>query len=99
MVAHFEGDNRPVTFQGRGIALGGIPVGLALDVPHDLNPTPETPHTLTSSDLSSIFPRGIPLGVVKDLGEGEQGLFKSGNVVLNLSLNQLTEVTILVPRQ
>ena len=42
MVAHFEGDDRPVTFQGRGIALGGIPVGLALDVPHDLNPTPET---------------------------------------------------------
>ena len=99
MVAHFEGDDRPVTFQGRGIALGGIPVGLALDVPHDLNPTPETPHTLTSSDLSSIFPRGIPLGVVKDLGEGEEGLFKSGNVALNLSLNQLTEVTILLPRQ
>ena len=99
MVAHFEGDDRPVTFQGSGIALGGTPVGLALDVPHDLTPTPEKPHALISSDLSSIFPRGIPLGVVKDLGEGEEGLFKSGNVTLDLSLNQLMEVTVLVPRQ
>jgi rod shape-determining protein MreC len=99
MVAHFEGDDRPVTFQGSGIALGGIPVGLALDVPHDLTPTPEKPHTLISSDLSAIFPRGVPLGVVKDLGEGEEGLFKSGNVTLDLSLNQLMEVTVLVPRQ
>ena len=99
MVAHFEGDDRPVTFQGRGIALGGTPVGLALDVPHDLSPTPSTPHSLMSSDLSSIFPRGIPLGIVKDLGEGEEGLFKSGNVILDLSLNQLMEVTVLVPRQ
>jgi len=99
MVAHFAGDDRPVTFQGSGIALGGRSVGLALDVPHDLTPTPEKPQTLISSDLSSIFPRGIPLGVVKDLGEGDEGLFKSGNVSLGLSLNQLMEVTVLVPRQ
>jgi rod shape-determining protein MreC len=99
MVAHFEGDDRPVTFQGSGIALGGTPVGLALDVPHDLTPTPEKPHTLISSDLSAIFPRGVPLGVVKDLGDGEEGLFKSGNVTLDLSLNQLMEVTVLVPHQ
>lgn len=99
MVAHFVGDDRPVTFQGSGIALGGTPVGLALDVPHDMTPTPEKPQTLISSDLSSIFPRGIPLGVVQDLGDGDEGLFKSGNVSLGLSLNQLMEVTVLVPRQ
>ena len=99
MVAHFEGDDRPVTFQGNGIAMGGTPVGLALDVPHDLSPTPETPHALVSSDLSSIFPRGIPLGFVTNLGEGEEGLFKSGKVNLDFSLNQLMEVTILVPRK
>lgn len=99
MVAHFEGDDRPVTFQGSGIALGGTPIGLAFDVPHDLTPTSEKPQTLISSDLSGIFPKGIPLGIVKDLGEGEEGLFKSGNVTLDFSLNQLMEVTVLIPRQ
>ena len=97
IVAHFEGDDRPVTFQGNGIAPGGTPFGVALDVPHDLEPTPENPLMLMSSDLGGTLPQGIPIGIVENLNGGEDGLFKSGNVILDPKLNQVQEVTILVP--
>jgi rod shape-determining protein MreC len=98
IVAHFEGDDRPVTFQGNGIAVGGTPLGVALDVPHDLAPTPENPLVLVSSDLGGTLPHGIPVGMIEHLDGGEDGLFKSGNVILDPKLNQVQEVTILVPR-
>lgn len=98
IVAHFKGDDRPVTFQGNGIAPGGTPFGLALDVPHDLSPTPENPLQLMSSDLGGSLPEGIPIGIVENLTGGEDGLFKSGNVILDSKLIQVQEVTILVPR-
>jgi rod shape-determining protein MreC len=98
IVAHFEGDDRPVTFQGNGIAVGGSPLGVALDVPHDLAPTPENPLILVSSDLGGSLPHGIRVGMIERLSGGEDGLFKSGNVILDPKLNQVQEVTILVPR-
>ena len=98
IVAHFEGDDRPVTFQGTGIAVGGTPLGVALDVPHDLAPTPESPLILLSSDLGGTLPHGIRVGMIENLSGGEDGLFKSGNVILDPKLNQVQEVTILVPR-
>lgn len=98
IVAHFQGDDRPVTFQGNGIAFGGQPYGLALDVPHDLEPKNGQPLSLVSSDLSGIFPRGMPIGKVLNLNGGEDGLFKSGSVTLNKQINQVYEVTILLPR-
>ena len=98
IVAHFEGDDRPVTFQGNGIAVGGSPLGVALDVPHDLAPTPENPLILVSSDLGGSLPHGIRIGMIERLSGGEDGLFKSGDVILDPKLNQVQEVTILVPR-
>ena len=98
IVAHFDGDDRPVTFQGNGIAVGGSPLGVALDVPHDLAPTPENPLILVSSDLGGSLPHGIRIGMIERLSGGEDGLFKSGNVILDPKLNQVQEVTILVPR-
>lgn len=98
IVAHFEGDDRPVTFQGNGIAPGGTPFGIAIDVPHDIQPSLENPLILMSSDLGGTLPQGIPIGIVESLTGGEDGLFKSGNVILDPKLNQVQEVTILVPR-
>ena len=34
-MAHFQGDDRPVTFQGNGILVGGQPLGNVWDVPHE----------------------------------------------------------------
>ncbi|MEC9122521.1 MAG: rod shape-determining protein MreC, partial [Verrucomicrobiota bacterium] len=59
---------------------------------------PENPLQLMSSDLGGSLPEGIPIGIVENLTGGEDGLFKSGNVILDSKLIQVQEVTILVPR-
>ena len=98
IVAHFQGDNRPITFQGIGIAGGGSPRGIASGIPHDLIANPDTPLNLVSSSLGGTFPQGIPIGKIHKLDGGEDGLFKSGKVMLDPDLSQAREVTILVPR-
>ena len=95
IVAHFEGDERPVTFQGNGIQIGGFPSGLVLDVPQDLTASKQKPLQLITSSLGQTFPQGIPIGKVFELEGGEDGVFKTGNVILNKSLSSVREITIL----
>ena len=95
IAARFEGDDRPVTFQGNGIMPGGKAQGLVMDVPQDLHASKETPLTLTTSSLGANFPEGIPIGKVFELEGGEDGLFKIGQVTLNEDLSSILEVTVL----
>ena len=95
IIAHFEGDTRPITFQGNGIGFGGKPQGLVTDVPHDISVSPEKPLSIVTSNLGGNFPQGIPIGTVHELEEGGNGLFKAGKVLLNRKLNEIREVAIL----
>lgn len=95
IVGHFLGDERPVTFQGNGIDLGGQPNGLVFDVPHDIKPTKNRPLKLVSSSLGGNYPKGIPIGTVFKLEGGEDGLFQSGKVILDSRINEIHEVTVL----
>ena len=95
IVAHFLNDNRPVTFRGHGIEFGGKPQGFVSDVPHDIRPTNEKPLQLVTSHLGWTFPHGIKIGLVYNLEEGGNGLFKTGKVLLNEKLNEILEVTVL----
>ena len=97
IAAHFEGDKRPVTFQGGGIPPGGNPFGIVRNVPHDLSPTPQKPLSLLTSPLGETFPEGIVIGVVSQLEGGTDGLFKSGRVELDARLGSIREVTALLP--
>lgn len=97
VVAHFDGDDRPVTFQGDGISVGGAPRGIVSDVPHDLIASEQAPLILKSSSLSGNYPNGLKIGEVRQLVGGEDGLFKRGQVLLNPQIGQITEVTILLP--
>ena len=97
VVAHFDGDDRPVTFQGDGIALGGTPRGIVTDVPHDLIASEQAPLILKSSSLSGNYPNGLKIGKVHLLEGGEDGLFKRGQVLLDPQLGHITEVTVLLP--
>ena len=99
IAAHFEGDDRPVTYQGGGIPIGGKPFGIVRNVPHDLAPTPEAPLRLLTSSLGETFPDGIIIGKVMQLEGGEDGLFKSGKVWLDERLGRIREVTTLMPRE
>ncbi len=98
IVAHFVGDDRPVTFQGNGILPGGIPTGIVLDVPQDLVASEEKPLELTTSELGDTFPHGIRIGKVFELEGDQNGLFKTGQVKLSPELCKIREVTILSPK-
>jgi len=97
VAAQFEGDDRPVTFQGGGIPPGGKPFGVVHNVPHDLSPIEGKPLRLLTSSLGGTFPAGISIGLVNTLEGGEDGLFKSGRVELDELLGKLREVTVLLP--
>ena len=95
IVAHFSNDLRPVTYQGNGIDLGGKLHGLVYDVPHDIKPLGKIPLKLVSSSLGGNLPYGIPIGKVYSLRSEENGLFKTGKVILDRTINEIHEVAIL----
>jgi rod shape-determining protein MreC len=95
IVAHFQGDDRPVTFQGNGILVGGQPLGNVWDVPHDIQIDKGKSLLLETSSLGGTFPGGLPIGLVTSLEESGDGLFKNGSVLLPLDIGKVSEVTIL----
>ena len=95
IVAHFEKDNRPVTYQGNGINVGGQAHGLVMDVPHDIQTSKKNPLKLVTSSLGGNFPKGIPIGVVYELQGDNNGLFKMGKVIINKKITEVLEVAVL----
>ena len=95
IVAHFEKDDRPVRYQGNGINIGGQAHGLVMDVPHDIVASPQKPLHLVTSSLGGRFPKGIPIGLVYELEGDNNGLFKTGKVVINKKITQVLEVAVL----
>jgi len=95
IVAHFEKDNRPVTYQGNGINVGGQAHGLVMDVPHDIKTSKKKPLKLVTSSLGGNFPKGIPIGVVYELEGDNNGLFKMGKVIINKKITEVLEVAVL----
>ena len=97
LAAAFEDDTRPVSYQG-GVNPPLAPArGLVEFVPLDLFASPATPKRLVTSGLGGVFPAGLTIGFVNRLEPSTDGLFKSGEVVLDPRLSELAEVTVLVP--
>lgn len=97
LAASFENDDRPVSFQGGINPPLTRPQATAEFVPLDLYATPGEPKPLVTSGLGGVFPRGLRLGTVTNLEPSPDGLFKTGRVLLDPRLNQLTEVSVLIP--
>lgn len=97
MVAHFEGDNRPVTYQGRENHGFGDPFGSAYNVPMDVDPNPTEPLRLSSSRLGGVFPDGLTIGYVSSFEPSRGGLFQRGKVTLDERLCSIREVAVLIP--
>ena len=97
LAAVFEGDDRPVSFQG-GVNPPMAPAEALLEfVPLDLFATPSSPRRLVSSGLGGVYPPGLYVGEVWQLEPSTDGLFKTGRARLDPRLSRLTEVTVLVP--
>lgn len=97
LAASIEGDQRPISYQGGNNRSFRAPQAVVEFVPLDLFATPTQPLRLVTSGLGGVFPRGLYLGDVIELEPSTDGLFKSGRVRLDPRLNEITEVTVLVP--
>jgi rod shape-determining protein MreC len=97
LAAVFDGDDRPVSFQG-GVNAPLRPAEALLEyVPLDVFATAASPRRLVTSGLGGVYPPGLYVGEVFTLEASTDGLFKTGRAVLDPRLGRLTEVTVLVP--
>lgn len=97
MAAHFEGDDRPVIYQGIGERSFHAAEGEVTDVHSDLRASQASPLRLVTSSLAGTFPEGLLIGTVSKLWLDGDGIFKSGIVDLSTDLASIEEVLILVP--
>jgi rod shape-determining protein MreC len=97
LAASFEGDDRPVSFQGGINPPLTRPQASVEFVPLDLYASAADPKPLVTSGLGGMFPRGLRLGTVVKLEPSPDGLFKTGRVEINVRLAELTEVIVLLP--
>lgn len=97
MAASFEGDGRPVVYQGVPQSGFGAPRGEVRDAPQDLLANSQDPPQLVSTRLGGTFPPGLNIGSVAWLEPGSSGIFQAGEVVLDDRLLSLNEVTVLIP--
>jgi rod shape-determining protein MreC len=97
IAAAAEGDTRPVSYQG-GLNPTNAPASGTVEyVPLDVFVTPASPRRLVTSGLGGVFPPNLTIGYLTSVEPSTDGLFKSGEVRLDRSLSDLTEVTVLVP--
>ena len=97
MAAQFEGDERPVVYQGIPQSGFGAPVGSVRDAPQDVLASSQAPLKLVSTRLGGSFPPGLLIGQVTWLEPGSTGLFQAGEVELDPRLLSLHEVAVLIP--
>lgn len=97
MAASFEGDDRPVVFQGVPQSGFGAPAGEVRDAPQDLVANTHEPLQLISTRLGGTFPPGLIIGKVGWLEPGSSGIFQAGDVQLDERLLSLHEVSVLIP--
>lgn len=97
MAANFEGDSRPVTYQGVGQGGLALAYGEVRDVPADKRASVEVPLRLVSSPLGGVFPAGLTIGQVVALEPDANGLFNEGRLRLSPDLLGVMEVAVLVP--
>jgi rod shape-determining protein MreC len=97
LAATIEDDTRPISYQGALSTTFGPARGVAEYVPLDLFILSNQTKRLVTSGLGGVFPPGLVIGTLTKVNASSDGLFKTGEVLLDPRLAELTEVTVLVP--
>ena len=82
----------------RGILTGSLDNGCVLryvNLDSKMRPGDE----VVTSGLDGIFPRGLPIGRVESITDGDQGLFLEARVVPAVNLGEIEEVLVIVGRR
>ncbi len=95
LAAVFEGDERPVLYQGVVSGPFSQPGGSVSNVPTDIQIEEDQPRRLITSGFGGVFPAGLTIGWVHSLQASSDGLFQSGRVELDPDLHILREVAVL----
>lgn len=94
--ANFDGDNRPVGYQGGPNPGFSGPEGTVEFVPLDIETSTDEPRLLVTAGMGGVFPPGLPIGRVTKLNTSSDGQFQIGTVELDDRLSALTEVAVLI---
>jgi rod shape-determining protein MreC len=97
IAASIEGDTRPISYQGGNNPTFGVAKGTVEFVPNDVYASPAAPKRLVTSGFGGVFPPGLYIGQITRVEPSTDGLFKTGDVVLDQRMDSITEVTVLVP--
>ncbi len=95
LAAVIEGDNRPVSYQGGINPPLKTARGTVEFVPPDIAANQRK--RLLTSGVGGVFPPGLVIGEIVSLDPTSDGLFQSGQVLLDSRLNSVREVAVLVP--
>lgn len=90
-------EERPISYQGGQNPTFGAARGTIDFVPLDVYASPSTPKHLVTSGLGGVFPAGLNIGQIVNTELSPDGLFRTGTVELDPRLDDLSEVTVLVP--
>ncbi|KJS12491.1 MAG: hypothetical protein VR67_09085 [Peptococcaceae bacterium BRH_c8a] len=71
---------------------GGQGSLIMVHIPTDL--TPDKGNRVITAGLGSVFPKGIPIGTVREVRKEEAGLFKMAEVEPYVDFNRLEEVLV-----
>ncbi len=96
MVAQFDGDDRPVTYQGKVHFAMATAEGIVRDVPPDIRNLAK-PVRLVSSSLGGTFPDGLTIGYISKFEQASNGFFLEAPVNLSDHMLRLEEVAVLIP--
>jgi rod shape-determining protein MreC len=92
-----DGDSRPMSYQGAENQVFGAAKGVIEFVPLDIYASASVPKRLATSGLGGVYPPGLTIGQIVHVEPSADGLFKTGEVLLDPRLSELAEVTVLVP--
>ena len=97
MAAELRGDDRPFIYQGMGLRFALNPMGVAQALQPELALKKDETREVVTTGLSGSFPEGLPVGKLIDTNSLSEGGLLEGRVALNGNLQNLKEVSVLIP--